>query len=317
MESARIGSLLAARWPPNDVVSTASLRAVGIDDRLLSRATKAGFVLRLRHGAYIPAHRWRSLSPWERDEARLDAHIEGTDGAGIYCLTSAARLHGCSVWNVGSKIHLATRYSGAGTSRASDTATHQLSLAPAELQVVLRRGRRLRVTTLLRTAADCLRILPFEQAAVVGDSALRLGLDLSDLKAALVAGSARGRQRGLRALGAMDGAAESVGETRARLLIEMLGFPRPVAQLELRTSAGLYRADYAWPQLKVILEFDGEGKYSLGPVDEALLAERRRESLLMEQGWVFVRLRWADLDRPDEVRNRIEAAIAMAGRRSA
>ena len=68
----------------------------------------------------------------------------------------------------------------------------------------------------------------------------------------------------------------------------------------------------------VIIEFDGQDKYrSFGPVDDALLAERRRESLLMEQGWVLVRLRWVDLERPDDVRRRIEPAIATAARRPA
>ncbi|ASN52742.1 hypothetical protein CGQ25_12110 [Sinomonas sp. R1AF57] len=109
-----------------------------------------------------------------------------------------------------------------------------------------------------------------------------------------------------------------MGETRARLLMVTLGFARPVAQLRLRTAEGEYRADFAWPELMVIIEFDGEGKYmDYAPTPDVLLAERRRETLLMEQGWIFVRLRWADLDRPDEVRRRLAAAIARAARRSA
>jgi very-short-patch-repair endonuclease len=160
-------------------------------------------------------------------------------------------------------------------------------------------------------------MLPHEQAVVIGDSALKLGLESSALQSALHTGSPRGRQRALLALASMDGATESVGETRTRLLIERLGFPRPVSQFEIATTAGVYRADYAWPQFFVVIEFDGGIKYGLGPTGEVLLAERRRESLLMEQGWVFVRLRWADLNRPEEVRHRIETAIATAARRSA
>ncbi|WP_415854864.1 hypothetical protein [Sinomonas sp. G460-2] len=101
-------------------------------------------------------------------------------------------------------------------------------------------------------------------------------------------------------------------------MLQRLGFERPVAQLELQTPAGLYRADLAWPELMVIIEFDGDGKYrNHGPAADVLLAERRRESLLMEQGWVLVRLRWSDLDRPEEVLRRVEAAIATAARRIA
>lgn len=68
----------------------------------------------------------------------------------------------------------------------------------------------------------------------------------------------------------------------------------------------------------IIIEFDGEGKYmDYEPTPAVLLAERRREALLMEQGWIFIRLRWSDLERPDDVRRRIEAAIDRARRRTA
>lgn len=63
---------------------------------LISRGVENGSLVRLRRGAYIPAHRWQALAPWERDVAQLDAHIEGTAGSSVYCLSSAARLLGCS-----------------------------------------------------------------------------------------------------------------------------------------------------------------------------------------------------------------------------
>ncbi|WP_136610791.1 type IV toxin-antitoxin system AbiEi family antitoxin domain-containing protein [Sinomonas albida] len=318
MEARTAKALLAAKWPQTDVVSTGGLRAAGIDDRLLTQGVRTGAIMRLRRGAYIPAHRWHELAPWCKDEARLDAHIEGTDGSAIYCFNSAATLHGCSVWNTGPAIHVATGYSGANASRASDTASHQLGLVDAEIVVVVRRGRKLKVTSLSRTVADCARFLSLEQAAVIGDSALQRGLDLQSVRHEVEAGSMRGRRRALSVLDALEPLTESVGETRTRLLLQRLGFERPVAQLEIPTPAGLYRADLAWPTIMVIIEFDGEGKYTdYGPTPEALIAERRRETLLMEQGWVFVRLRWSDLDRPLEVQRRIEAAIARATKRSA
>lgn len=211
-----------------------------------------------------------------------------------------------------------TEYAGSTSSRASDTQTRQFPLSEHDVEVVARHGRHVRVTTLVRTVHDCARFLPFEQAVVIGDSSLPLGLDVAELGTAVERGSPRGRQRALRVVDALEPATETVGESRTRLLLERLGFERPVAQLELVTSAGLYRADFAWPALMVIIEFDGQDKYrSFGPVDDALLAERRLESLLMEQGWVFVRLRWVDLERPDDVRRRIETAIATAARRPA
>ncbi len=136
-----VEELFAAAWPGgHDVASTAALKSAGIDDRLLAKAVRSGLVLRLRQGAYIPVHRWDPLTRWEREIARLDAHVEGTHGSAVYCLASAAVLRGCAVWNVGSAIHVATSYAGSRASRSKDTATHQLALAENDVGRDLRAG---------------------------------------------------------------------------------------------------------------------------------------------------------------------------------
>lgn len=312
-------SLLRGRWPQRDILTTAALREVGITDRLLAHGVRLGAVVRLRQGVYMPAHRWSALKPWQKDLARIDAHIEGTRGAPVYCLSSAAILHGMSAWNVGPAVHVATRYAGAQSSRSDDTLTHQLPLTEADIVTVERRGRRIRVTSVVRTLVDCFRFLPHEQALVIGDSAVHQRLtSVEDLRDAIHVGSPRGRRRALAVLGALEPKTESPGESRTRALLQRLGFEKPVVQLILETTDGGYRADFAWPELMIIIEFDGEGKYTdYEPTPAVLLAERRRETLLMEQGWIFVRLRWSDLDSPEEVRRRLESAIDRAARRSA
>lgn len=312
--------LLGPRWPRRDVASTASLREAGISDRLLTEGVKAGAIIRLRRGAYIPAHRWSALKPWEQDAARIDAHIAGTGGSSVYCLASAAILHGCSVWSTGSAVHVATGYSGARISRGPDTLSHELGLSDTDVVEVERNGRRITVTTVVRTLVDCFRFLPHEQALVIGDSALHRELTAATvILDALMEVPARGRRKALAVLDTLEGRSESAGESRTRALLRRLGFADPVIQLELVTAEGVYRADLAWVELKIIIEFDGEGKYmDYEPTAAVLLAERRRETLLMEQGWIFVRLRWSDLDKPEEVRRRIESALALAAvRRSA
>ena len=311
--------LLGAKWPPMDIASTAALHDVGISDRLLTQGVATGAILRLRRGAYIPAHRWNSLMPWEQDAARIDAHLAGTDGASLYCLSSAAILHGCAVWNAGPEVHVSTDYSGARASRGSDTVGHELGVSDAEIVTIERRGRRVRVTSIVRTLVDCFRFLPFEEAVVIGDSALHRGLvDLPTLESALRSCPSRGRRRALAVGAFLEAKTESPGESRTRALLRRLGLRAPVVQLELHTSDGTYRADFAWVELKIIIEFDGEGKYlDFQPTPAVLLAERRRETLLMEQGWIFVRLRWADLERPEDVRRRLDAAIARSRRHTA
>ncbi|WP_369045110.1 type IV toxin-antitoxin system AbiEi family antitoxin domain-containing protein [Sinomonas sp. P10A9] len=311
--------LLGPRWPRMDVASTTSLREAGISDRLLTEGVKSGAIIRLRRGAYIPAHRWSALKPWEQDAARIDGHIAGTGGSSVYCLASAAILHGCSVWNAGSAVHVATGYSGARSSRGTDTLSHELGLSDTDVAKVERNGRLITVTTVVRTLVDCFRFLPHEQALVIGDSALHHGLASAKvIRDAMMEAPDRGRRRALAVLHALEGRTESPGESRTRALLRRLGFADPVIQLELITAEGVYRADFAWVELKIIIEFDGEGKYmDYEPTASVLLAERRRETLLMEQGWTFVRLRWSDLEKPEEVRRRIESALARAVRRSA
>jgi hypothetical protein len=149
---------------------------------------------------------------------------------------------------------------------------------------------------------------------VVGDSALHAGVALGDLTASLESSPiVRGSARAARLLALLDGRAESAGETRTRFLLSRLGVEPPEVQHCIETPLGAYRADYAWPRIKVILEFDGRGKYyNYRPTAEALLLERRRETALMDLGWRVVRLTWADLERPDLVAARLAAAFEAA-----
>lgn len=59
-----------------------------------------------------------------------------------------------------------------------------------------------------------------------------------------------------------------------------------------------------------MIEFDGSGKYTdYKPTEEVLLAERRRENALVEEGWLVLRLEWKHLACPAEVRRRVPAMM--------
>lgn len=117
----------------------------------------------------------------------------------------------------------------------------------------------------------------------------------------------RGSRRARLLLDALDERAESAGETRVRLLLHSLGIKSFVPQVEIRTPAELFRADFADPRAKVIIEFDGAGKYTdYRPTDEVLLAERRRENALIEEGWLVLRLHWKHLDRSAGLKRRLK-----------
>lgn len=307
-------TLVADRWPKRLVASTAELRDAGLDDRVLTACVRAGVLLRIRRGAYALSSSWSELSPWDQDDYRIDAHAVGSQGNAVYSHASAARLHGFATWGVGSRVHVVTS-ADSGASHGADTVGHRAMLDENEkVRVRTRGGRDVLATSTVRTVLDCARAYGHEEAAVIGDSALHAGVTLGDLAASLESASiVRGSARATRLLGLLDGRAESAGETRTRFLLSRLGIEPPEIQYCIETPLGQYRADYAWPHIKLILEFDGRGKYyDYRPTAETLLLERRREIALMELGWRFIRLSWADLERPDLVAARLSASFDAA-----
>jgi very-short-patch-repair endonuclease len=176
-----------------------------------------------------------------------------------------------------------------------------------------------RSTSLERSVADVARILDPERGAIIGDHALRLGASLDGIRAAAErSGAARGARRVENLIGLLDDRSESPGETRTRFALAAAGLPTPVLQHRIETSEGQYRADFAWPELLVVLEFDGDAKYfDYRPTQEVLLAERRRELALVAEGWTVARVRWADLSVPRQVASTVLSAFERARRLAA
>lgn len=320
MSASRLTALLDVRWPNAAVASTRDLAARGIDHRVLTEAVKRQELVRLRRGVYARRAIWRALRPWEQDRLRIEAHWLSTNGAAVYSHTSGARAHGLSTWDVGPKVHVTVPYSGSKTSHGADVVAHSLAVPEMDLaRVALAPGRIATAVSVERAVADCARTLDIERAAIVGDSALRRGVTIERIRAAAErSGAVRGSRRVEDLLAVLDARAESAGETRTRLALAAAGIPAPELQYGILTPHGVFRADFAWPELLVILEFDGDSKYfDYRPTQEALLLERRREVALTEEGWIVVRARWSDLDAPWSLAARLEAAFARSRKLSA
>lgn len=290
------------------MVSTGQLAEAGLESRMVAAAVKAGVILRLRRGAYVRGSYWCTLKPWNQDRLMIMAHYESTGGLARYTHVSAAMLHGCDVWNTGSTVHVTTQYSNSRTSAGVDVRTHRLPLAAGDLATLWRPdGRGILTTGLERTVLDCAWILPRAKAAVIGDHALRKGASLEGMRRLLDDSTVkRGSRRAAELLDVLDARSESAGETRTRLLLYSFGLDRCTPQIEIPTPEGLFRADFADAEAKVVIEFDGAAKYfDFNPTDGVLVAERLRETALTEAGWRVFRLRWKHLDRPEELRRRL------------
>lgn len=121
------------------------------------------------------------------------------------------------------------------------------------------------VTTVAQTVADCARILPFADALVILDSALRNG----------------------RVLLAGDRRSASIGETLVRASALETGLPGPDLQHPVTFDDGTKAyLDLAWPDyrgraVKLAVEFDGYSGH--GKVD--FVKDRRRHNKLVMRGW--------------------------------
>ena len=150
-------------------------------------------------------------------------------------------------------------------------------------EVLIVRG--LRATTLARTFRDLSRRLAEVELLVLADAALRMGLGPFHELAA---------------------PAESPMETRLRWLLLGAGFPMPEVQADLYDdSQFLGRADLYYPAAHLVIEFDG------GNHRERMIADNRRQNILVNAGYRILRFTTADLrGRPQAILAQVRTALA-------
>lgn len=129
-------------------------------------------------------------------------------------------------------------------------------------------------------------------AVVAGDALLHNGLGtMTDVADAVelferCPGNAASRSM----LELLDARSESPGESRLRVTLKMLGYAVTPQVKFPQVSA---RVDFLLDAARVIVEFDGRGKYKT-PAD--VFAEKQREDRLRELGYEVVRFVWSDLE---------------------
>ena len=294
-----------------------SLLQSGYSDAEILQERRSGRWASLRRGSYLDAQTDVELDPVRRHELLIEATLAGLRRPAVVSHCSAAVLLGIPLWSTPLRIVHVTRRPPAHSGRSAQLVFHAADLRPDE--VLLKRG--LAVTTPARTIADLARSLPFEQAVVAADAALRRNLTAADLEVATDrAKGVPGSRRMLRTLQFADGRSESVGESRSRVLMTMTGLPAPDLQFEVFGDDGMLigRSDFAWRGGKVLGEFDGKVKYGrlLRPGEsagDAVFREKRREDALRDSGARVIRWVWADLAQPERLAARIQAALDSVG----
>ena len=264
--------------------------AAGVDDNALRRGVDAGFIVRMRQGIYALAAVWAQANALERHRLLLEG-VRLLYGDGV----AASHISGCveqggPTWGMDlSVVHL-TDLTGKGE-RSVGKVVHHRGLSQEAGVAVVDWYLQNALTTI-----DELRQLHERMAEWPGSIGLH------------------------RILGLVDGKAESVGETRTRLMCRAHRLPPPIAQLEIHDHNGRLagRVDFAWPQHRVMLEFDGMVKYHRHrrpgeTIEDMVMREKQREDRLRElTGWTMIRITWADLARPEATVARILRALQSA-----
>lgn len=248
---------------------------------------------------------------------------------GVYCRGEAddhARLRGLDLW-CGAKVPvcLGTAASLHGFDTEAPADLHVLNpphrqLRPADGLVVHRRdGAPLVVvdgryaTAPAWTAIEVARSLRRPRALATLDAALRSGsCSRPDLwRAALEQAGRRGIVAVRNLIALADSRAESPMESEARLAMIDGDLPMPELQYEVIDGNGeLRRLDFAWPEQRVAVEYDGVDWHS-GP--EAMKRDRRRQAALLDVKWVAMAIVFDDVRyRPREFVARIDALLRRA-----
>jgi hypothetical protein len=163
-----------------------------------------------------------------------------------------------------------------------------------------------RATAPETTAVELAARLPLDDGVVLLDRVVAAKLTtLTTLRWEADELTGRGCRRARQAAALADGLAASPQETRLRLLLDRSPLPTPVAQHVVRSGGRfLARLDFAWPERRVALEYEGAWHTT------RIAADRRRIEALQAAGWRVLFVTAADLHAPARLLARIAAALA-------
>ncbi len=247
--------------------------------------------MRAGHGRYVLP---------EVDGAARTAHAMN----GVLCLTSAALHHGWDVKAVPEKPHvLVPRKRNVRERFRDEVVLHRRDLDVDEVS----NGATSRELTL----EQCLRLLPYDEALVIADSALRNGEHATLARAAALV---RGRGQRQAARVAMNARAESANafESVTRAICHRVPGLDVEPQLTISDPFLWARPDLVDRDLELVIECES---YEWHGDRAGFRKDVRRYTLLTASGWLVLRFTWEDvMFRSDWVEAVLARAVAVRAR---
>lgn len=277
------------------VATTRQLLGV-LSPKALEVGVRAGKIIRVRRGVY-------ALQPPDIT-GRLAALDMASGTRIVVCMQTAAEMYGFDT-EPDERLHILDP--GIRIRPSPELMVHQRVGAP------LRKVRGRLATAPAWTAVEIARTLRRPRALAVLDAALHAD---RCTRAELVAAAAE--QKGRRGIVHVrelvqiaDGRAESPMESEARLVFLDGGLPTPELQYEIIDLHGkLWRVDFAWPDAKVVAEYDSV-EWHANP--EAWKHDRMKTARLQECGWVSIPMVVDDVRKhPYELVSRVSGHLERA-----
>jgi len=283
----------------------------GVSRSMLHSLARSGDLVRLRRGVYATrgAVQWAGADPVRRHVLHVLAARATTGPAPVASYHSAARLHRLDLLRsppddqVTLTVPPSRRWERA---KSSNIVFHAAELPREHLTT----RYNIPVTTAARTVADLARTLPFTDAVVVADSALREEKATKAALRAVLDGCGRwpGVRQARRAVEFADERAGSPLESAARVVFDQFGLDPPELQATVFTARDAFLVDFLWRGQRLVAEADGLLKYT---ERKDLAGELERDRLLRDAGYKVAHFTWKELfGAPEEVVGRIRRAGA-------
>jgi sulfur carrier protein ThiS len=105
------------------------------------------------------------------------------------------------------------------------------------------------------------------------------------------------------------GVARSELEERFAALIDDYGLPKPRRNADVAVRGRFFKADCLWRRERVVVELDGRAVHGTA---HAFEADRKRDRLLVGEGWKVIHLTWLQLrDEEPEIVADLRRALAQ------
>ncbi len=259
----------------------------GVSGREITHLLKTQQLTKVRPGVYIPADLWKEALPSHKHIAEAQAAYLALNYT-VFSHQTAALLWELPVLHIPRNVHTYCTTEGRGTA-------YRVTKHPRLTEFVVPQTTKfgLPATSLEQTVLDCAKSLPLAAGVGIADGALHRDCDVELLRASLLAATGWGASRARDVAKLMSAKSDSLGESLVRVLIAEHDLPMPQQQYRVFIGGKEYFLDFAYPDLKLVIEFDGLLKYTdFGPAEQSIIRERQREKALTNEGWIVVRLDW-------------------------